>query len=204
MARRGRDNTVTEETTTVEEFQPELEVDGEGIEEVDVPAEDDEAEVIASTEGSDTSEEKPAKEPAAPKRGDLPEGFITPVAFAKVLSQPLDGNAENLDPSNWRYTHSKSGDHVVAPQMVYSYIRSAKDGKNPLATQTVTDSNGVQRENILVLADALAWWDAKAKRTAASAENAKAKAEKKAAKPEATETASATDAAPVGEVEEAE
>lgn len=181
-------------------------------EEVDIPElDDDEIEDVAGAETVESTEDKTPKEPAKPKRGDLPEiegdEYIAPVAWAKVLSQPLDGNAENTDDDNYRYTHSKTGSHVVAPQMVYSYIRSSKDGKNPLPTYTVTDSNGTSRENILKLNEANEWWDEKAgraeARAKAQADKEKAKAEKAAAAP-TTPVADAAVADSGGEVTEAE
>jgi hypothetical protein len=189
----------TDSTETVEPIET-----VEDISEVDVPAEDDETEDVSGADDTEAAE-KPAKEPAKPKRGELPEGLVTPVQLAHELSKPLDGNADNLDESNWRYTHSKTGSHVVLPQMVYSYLKNAGAGKNPLNIQNgVEDSNGSKRDNIVVLTEALAWWDDKNKRATERAANAQAKAEKKTAKAGDTETASETDATPVGEVEEAE
>lgn len=178
----------------------------EVVEEVDVV--DDEAEDVQVEAPEATAEGEKPKNESAPKRGDLPEGLITPVAFAKLLSQPIDGNPENKDDSNYRYTHSKTGDHTVAPQMVYSYLKSVKGSKDPnklTIKDGVVDSNGMARNNILVQDEALAYWDAKNKRTAESKEAAAEKAAKKAEKP--AEDTSSTDAeatAAAGEVEEAE
>jgi hypothetical protein len=192
---RGRGKTVTEENTPVlDEVQT--------FEEVDVPAVDDEAEVIATTEGD--AAEKTEKAPAKPKRGDLDDGFITPVQFAKELSAPKDGNEENVDEDNWHYT-AKSGSHVVAPQMVYSYIRSnAAGSKHPLETRSVTDSNGITRDNVLNRDEAFAWWAAKNERAKERAANAQAKAAKaadKAANPSTTEADTTTSGEPVVEAE---
>jgi hypothetical protein len=200
VARGRRNETVTAEENTVVEEVPVEET--QTFDEVDVPAVDDEAEVVATTEGD--AKEKTEKAPAKPKRGDLDDGFITPVQFAKELSQPKDGNAENDDEDNWHYT-GKSGSHVVAPQMVYSYIRSNGEGsKHPIVTQSVTDSNGQTRDNVLNRDEAFAWWTAKNERAKERAANAKAKAEKVAAKPESTSTTEAdvtTSGEPVVEAE---
>jgi hypothetical protein len=213
-----RTNIVTQDNAVENEINPAEDIveddgieveqveDADVLDEVDVSA-DDEVEDVSGAEVDNTEKtDKPVKE-TKPKRGDLPEGLVTPVQLAKELSKPLDGNAENLDDSNYRYTHSKNGSHVVVPQMVYSYLKGA-GGKNPLELRTVVDSEGTSRDNIMVLTDALAWWDAKNARAAASKATAQEKAAKKAAKGN-TETASSTDAATEGadaggEVEEAE
>lgn len=200
MARR---RATVDESTAVEEVveadESGLEVEHTEFEDVDVPAEDDEVEEIATGEATE-AEAKPKKE-VAPKRGDLQEGDVTPVQLAKELSKPIDGNPENEDPSNWRYTKKTDGSHVVVPQMVYSYLKNPGDLK---IRNGVVDSNGVARNNIVNLTEALAWWDAKAEKAVERAANAKTKAEKAAAKaaaaPAEGEAASETN----GTVEEAE
>lgn len=173
----------------------------ESFEDFDVPADDSEIEDIPDAPVAAESEKAP-KAPAKPKRGDLPElegdQYITPVAFAKLLSQPIDGNVENLDESNWRH-NDKNGNHVVAPQMIYSYVKSSKK----LPTYTVTDLNGVERGNILKLSEANAFWDGRATAAVERAANAKAKAEKKAAKASESPTTVAEEAE-ASEVVEAE
>jgi hypothetical protein len=106
------------------------------------------------------------------KRGTLPEGYITPVQFAKVLTKA-------------ELHTDKKGSHEVPPQMVYSLINNSPK-ENPFPIQTVTDSNGLERK-VLVEAEGLAWWAAKNERTAARKANAAAKAAapKPAAKPKA-------------------
>jgi hypothetical protein len=171
---------------------------------VDVPSEpveDDETETVPAT--TDESN-KPAKTAAAkkePARGDLPEvsdkdgrgpvtegdKYVTPVGLAHELSKPLDGNAENTDSSNWRYTASRganAGSHTVAPQMVYSYKKNAGEkSKNPFPTIVVKDTLGNDRE-VVRLSQGLAWWDEKNGRAKERAVNAQAKAAKKAEKTE--------------------
>jgi ribosomal protein L12E/L44/L45/RPP1/RPP2 len=129
----------------------------------------DQAEVedVETEEVVETTESTPAasksKEPA---RGQLPEGYVTPVGLAKVLTD--------------RGLHTNREGEVVkvAPQMVYSYIKNApKDDPFPLTT--VTDSIGKERQAVLV-EDAVAWWERKNARTAARKQNAAAKAAAKA------------------------
>jgi hypothetical protein len=151
---------------------------------------------------SDGAGNKPATKKAEPKRGQLPEGYVTPVGLATLLSQPKDGNAENTDASNFRHT-DRNGGHDVKPQMVYSYIKNAsKDAPFPL--ETVTDSIGASRQAVQIDAG-LAWWDAKNERVAGRRQNAAAKAaakaERAAAKP-ATEAEGETSDA--GDATEAE
>src|SRR5690606_25408877 len=83
-------------------------------------------------EVEDVVEETPAAEETTetkqrgPKRGELPEGYVTPVGLAKVLSE--------------RKLHTnRQGEAVeVKPQMVYSYSKHApKD--DPFPIETVTD-----------------------------------------------------------------
>lgn len=132
------------------------------LEDVDVTSETEEA--------PDTNAEAPAAKKAAakkePKRGDLPEGFVTPIGLAKVLTE--------------RELHTdKNGGHEVRPQMVYSYIKNApKD--DPFPSQTVKDSIGADR-NVVELEAGVAWWERKNERVSAKRANAQEKKDKKAA-----------------------
>jgi len=102
-----------------------------------------------------------------PKRGQLPDGYVTPVGFAKILEQrglqkDRDGNVLT----------------EVRPQMVYSYKKNApKD--DPFPIEKVQDSIGVERE-ALKIDDGVAWWERKNKRVDDKKANAKAKADKAA------------------------
>lgn len=129
---------MTEIATEVEDFEPEA-------------LSDDEVELPVQAEG----ESKEAKAPKAPKRGELPEGKITPVQFAHELSEPKDGNKDNEDDDNWHYTNSKTGSHVVAPQMVYSYLKSAPEGQTAISSQPcgVTVARLPGRSSTVVIAD---------------------------------------------------
>jgi hypothetical protein len=202
--RKNQSNTTTEEGTTMT-ATPETEsviepVDDEQLpetDEVDLDVEDVDDEV-EDTEGDDgqTQSTKKDKEPAKPKRGDLPEGLVTPIQFAKVLGE--------------RGLHTDRDGNVVTdvkPQMVYSYMKnSPKDDR--LEPHTITDSNGVER-SVLNLDEALAWWERKNERAAQRKANAKAKADKAAAKAQTSkqaaeetgEIATGQDEAPAEEAE---
>jgi hypothetical protein len=149
---------------------------------------DTEVEEVTPT-AETTGEEKPAKE-KAPKRGDLPEGFVTPVGFAKILTEK-------------KLHRDKDGNVVeVKPQMVYSYLKnSPKDDK--LETTTVKDSNGIERK-VLKTEDALAWWERKNERVAGKKANAAAKAEAKAKRASEKTEAGESEGESTAEVTEAE
>lgn len=182
----NEDEATTPETETTEAVTSETESEtAEENLDVDTPELDeaDEADAPEATTETAKAEGKPAKEKKAPARPPVPEGFITPVAFAKILTE--------------------RGDKEVPPQYVYSTIRSSSTGKNPLPTY----SEG-GRDNLLKLDEALAWWDEKNKRVAERAANAATKAEKAkekaAAKADAPVEAEGAEAAPAGELVEAE
>jgi hypothetical protein len=121
----------------------------------------------AVADGSDAKPEKKAKER---KRGDLPEGYVTPVGLAKALSEQTGT--------------------TIPPQMVYSYIKNApKDDK--LALEEVQDSVGATR-SALRLQDGLDWWARKNERVTNRKANADAKKAAKEAK--AAEKANASEA----------
>src|SRR6266540_7289155 len=102
----------------------EVEPTADEFSEVDTPAETDDPETSPDGETVETSKKAEKAEKA---RGDLKEGWVTPVGLAKVLSQPRDGNKDNLDPANWYHTGVKNpSDHEVRPQMVYSYKKNAQ------------------------------------------------------------------------------
>jgi hypothetical protein len=103
------------------------------------------------------------------------------VAAAKKLTEHL------------RAKGTIDADAEVKPQVVYSYIKNTKGGKNPIPTYEVGG-----RSNLLKLDEFLAWWDAKDERVRASKAAAAAKAEAKAAR------AAAAPAAASAEVVEAE
>lgn len=139
---------------------------------VDAPEGGEAEDTVA--EGTDVAPkaEKAKKEPARPP---VPEGFISPVKFAKVLTEHL------------RSKGKLTAEQEVRPQVVYSYIKNnGADSKHPFPTHSAEG-----RAVVLKADEAVAWWDAKDERVAAGkvarAEKAKAKAEKDAAKPESAE-----------------
>jgi hypothetical protein len=148
----------------------------------------EETEEVATPEASAEGETKTTKK-AEPKRGTLPEGYVTPVGLAKVIGEKgLQTNREGEVLSE------------VKPQMVYSYMKNApKD--DPFPIETVTDSIGAERQAVKVEA-ALEWWTRKNERTAQRSTNA---AEKKAKKEAAAaaKAQAATEAEDAGDTEPA-
>lgn len=152
---------------------------------VDTPDADETEEVEVTEEKA--KEKKPAKEKS---RGDLPEGYVTPVGLAHELGKR--GLQKN-----------KAGEvlETVPPQQVYSYIKSApKD--HPFPGEMVKDSLGNERFAVK-LDDALAWWVAKNERAEARKQNAADKAAKKA-QAKAKKDEEATEAEAADELVEAE
>jgi hypothetical protein len=162
----------------------------------------DETDVFPDVEDVDTPEDetdspagesKPPKTEKVPARGDLPEGYVTPVGLAKLLNEDLS-------------KYSSTG-NAITPQMVYSYIKNApKD--HPFPITEVTDSLGKSRQALLAT-DGLTWWEEKNARVAARKSNAAKKAadkEASAAKKEASTPTTATEGAEqeAGPVDEAE
>jgi hypothetical protein len=111
----------------------------------------------AATEATAAAAAKKSKDP-------VPEGFITPVEFAKQLGKRLGGD-----------------ETTVRPQIIYGYIRNAKD----FPFKQNTDGRF-----IVDLEAGNKWIDAKnarkAEKEAKKAAEAKAAAEKAAATPAAT------------------
>jgi hypothetical protein len=125
-----------------------------------------------AVEATESAEEKPKKEKKGPARGDLPEGYVTPVQLAKELTDKK------------MHTNRQGEVAEVAPQMVYSYIKNASK-EDPFPIETITDSIGKERQ-VVKLEAGLAWWERKnaraAERKANAAEKAQKKAERAAAK----------------------
>lgn len=136
---------------------------------VDDGVEDTSGAVATDTEASDA--EKPAKAKKEPARGDLPEGYVTPVQLAKVLTE------------KGLHTDRSGAVVEVKPQMVYSYMKNAPK-EDPFPVETIKDSLGHDRQATKT-DDAVAWWERKNARVAERKANATAKAEKKAARAEA-------------------
>jgi hypothetical protein len=162
---------------------------------VDVTApEDDETETIPSDQeraGQGPADPSKASTPKAPKnpRWAPPEGYLTPVGFAKVVTE--------------RKLHTPRGATApaeVSSQMVYSYAKnSPASDKFPMtyfdaSGNAVTEVNGTEItganfkelgvHQAVKVEEGVAWWERKNERVAARAQNAAAKAEKKVAKGE--------------------
>jgi hypothetical protein len=118
---------------------------------------DDEVETVAETK---PEEVKPETKKSS--RPPVPEGYITPVQFVKVLKE--ERNVE------------------VAPQVLYSYVNQGKTSKGDQDKKLKSYSEG-GRENLLKKEEALAWWDAKERRSQERAANKAAKAKADAEKP---------------------
>lgn len=176
------------EDTMVEDTAPE-------VEDLDLDvdtASDDVEDTVEATDDKPEKAPKAPKEKKGPARPPVPEGKVTPVQFAKILTEHLEAKGAS----------NKAGlitaaSNPVPPQMVYSYIRNNSSGKNPLP---VYSEGG--RENLLIVEEALGWWDAKDERITASKA---AKAEKASKKAEKASKDTESDATPdEGPVEEAE
>jgi hypothetical protein len=155
------------------------------VEDLDTEVEDftdDETDEAPAEDGDGETTESKAK---GPKRGELPEGYVTPIGLAKELTK------------RGLHTNREGKQVEVRPQMVYSYKKNApKD--DPFPEETVTDSEGTERK-ALKLAEGIAWWERKNARVAERKANA---AEKERKKAERAAKAQAEEAE--GESEEAE
>src|SRR5262245_49330884 len=107
-----------DEVAAVATLEPDADVD---VDTASAAAEDETEDTSAATAAA------PAKRTATKKtastRAPVPEGYISPVAFAKELSKHLTAKARERD---------ELGDDEeieVKPQIIYSYINSTKDGK---------------------------------------------------------------------------
>jgi hypothetical protein len=188
--------------STTEEYDTDTGADNEYDEVEDTDADDLDVDVDPDADDDAEDEvEAPAEGEAKPKkekqrsRGDLPEGLVTPVGLAKILTERgLGGKTDDGD------------NKVVPPQVVYSYINNAPaDSQYP--GQTVRDSIGAERRNVCEIEAGVAWWEAKNRRAAARKANAAEKAKKAAEKAaKAAEGAQPSEAAAEasGPVEEAE
>jgi hypothetical protein len=147
---------------------------------VDFTEQDDERDEVAA--GDEGTSEKDEKAPARKKRGEIPEGYVTPIGLCKEI------NAQGL------YT----GEGELKPQAVYSYIRNAP-AAHPFPQGQVLDDG----RTVYKLEEGLAWWKEKNERAATRKKNAADKAsatKEKAAKATETEGESTTNE-PVVEAE---
>ncbi len=170
----------------------------EELGEVDTPSESDEVDTVP--QGATETKEKPAKAAKEPARPPVPEGYVSPVAFAKILSGHLSKKAtekaREADPN------AEEVKIEIKPQMIYSYMKNAHPSTNSKNPWPRYSEGG--RENLLKVEESLAWWDAKDARVASSKETQAAKAAKKAAKGTSEQAAAETGEVATGPVEEAE
>lgn len=137
-----------------------------------------------TVEAPKAADEKPAKEPKN-TRPAVPEGKVSPVAFAKILTEHLRQPHETL---GTRLNENQA----VAPQVVYSYIKNNAEGsKNPFPAQK---SEG--RAAVVDPQAGLEWWDAKDLRVKAQKDGKAAKDAAKAAKASEKPAEGETQAAP--------
>jgi hypothetical protein len=161
---------------------PEVELTEVDNDEVDVPSD------TAGTE-ADQDPNKANKAPKAPARPPVPEGYVSPVQFAKILTEHLE--AKGYENSKGPVTKESN---PIPPQMIYSYLKNA--GENSKNHWPRYEEGN--RKNLLKVEESLAWWDALTERVAASKANAATKAAKKETK------AQETPAEPVVEAEAVE
>jgi hypothetical protein len=96
------------------------------------------------TDAPEDTEQEAAEETQS-KKDPLPEGYLTPVGFTKLLAEPVDEGGRGTE---------------IRPQQVYGYARNNKQFKEDVVEEH-TDGRV-----ILNVEAALAWWDAKEERKA--------------------------------------
>jgi hypothetical protein len=145
------------------------------VEDLDVETlAEDVAEDTAEVPAPPTAKAPKAAAKKSPARPTVPEGYIMPVAFARELTKHLAARGASnkhgkIDPET----------NSIPPQQIYSMMRTnAADSKHPFPVHEVVGFSSP----VLILSEALAWWDEKdtrvAKGKAEKAEKAKKKAEK--------------------------
>lgn len=122
-------------------------VDADPVDDVPVVDVTDEHEEAA------TAPAKKARKVTEPKLGALPDGFVTPYGLAKVINE--------------RGLYTGSCEDGVAPQMIYSYLRSAAGTARAFPGQEVNGRLAVEVEA------GVAWWVAKNERAATRRRSAK-------------------------------
>lgn len=118
--------------------------------------EDDDETDEVDTEAVQQKATKAEPKTTTRKRGDLPEGYVTPIGLAKELS---------------RLGYGKDG--TLAPQVVYSYIKNAP-ASHPFPMEEIEDSLNNKR-NALKLKAGVQWWKEMRERVEARKANAAAK-----------------------------
>jgi hypothetical protein len=141
------------EAETVDDVDVEAEAEGEALlDEVDTPQVDE-----TDTPVKDEAPKKVVKKVGGQTRPPVPEGYITPVQWAKELSEAATktGRANGELKENEVYE--------IPPQQIYSYLNQAKKSgaKNPLPSHSAGGRN-----NLLKRDEVNAWWAAKEQRKA--------------------------------------
>jgi hypothetical protein len=197
-----------------------VETPTEDVPEVDTPEALDDEETDAPAETTTTEKAAAPKAEKKPARPAVPAGYIAPVEFAKRLTEHLEKQGKSNKNGPITTKSAESAGNPIPPQYIYSMINQSRreSSKNPIPTYVSTkdgqifktgeapEGTKIERENLLVLEEALGWWDAKDRRVAASkaekAQKEQAKAEKAKAEAEkATVTEVETPAEPVVEAE---
>jgi hypothetical protein len=183
------DNESPFEDTIVEGPEQEVEGDDGALDDLDVEAlESVDGENAVDEDVETLPEGATAETPAAPvkpKKAAVASGYITPVAFAHLLTE-REQKAGRI-----------SAAEAIAPQVIYSYVNQGKKpGADPAKTLKSYSVGG--RENLLKADEAFTFWDDKDARVQAR------KAAKVAKLAAAAEAAKAAPATPVVEAEAAE
>lgn len=137
----------------------------EEVAEVEVPTQepDSEVETVAPEQPAAQGENKTSSPTRS--KGDLPDGYVTPIGLAKAISEKAKTGVEGFANT---FKPDEKGN--LRPQVVYSHIRNASKS-NPVPTELIKDSIGAER--LVIKTDAgLEWWASKTKRVQASKEAA--------------------------------
>src|SRR3954452_23107142 len=145
--------------------QAEVVAQAEEVAEVEVPAEKPDSEVLAVAPEQPAAQGENQTSSPTRSKGDLPDGYVTPIGLAKAISEKAKTGVEGF--ANTFKPDEKSN---LRPQVVYSHIRNASKS-NPVPTELIKDSIGAER--LAIKTDAgLEWWASKTKRVQASKEAA--------------------------------
>jgi hypothetical protein len=175
MARKQRNSA----TDTTEENTVSTETETPNFEDVtSAPEQDLDVDAPQATDAEDTVVETPTEDKPATKtssRPAVPEGFISPVQFAKELTNEAN---------------------PIRPQVVYSYIKNnGANSKHPFPLHSAEGRHGVVKAE-----EGINWWTELRNRVASSKAAAAEKAAKKTAN---SNSADATAAANADEAQEA-
>jgi hypothetical protein len=199
------ENTVVNDNTQVDQLVGDEQINDVDTNDYDADTdfagapEDDEQDVVPADATPQAKGDKPAKEKKESTRPPVPEGYISPVDFAKRLTEHLRKDHPELGVR-------LAGDKVIAPQVVYSYIKNnPSEGKFPFPQYKGEDVGAPGRAVVVKETEGLEWWDTKDLRVknqkAAKAQKEADKAAKAQTSPQA---AAETGEVSTGQVVEAE